>query len=131
MNLKHFDHAELGCFCCNEVQLADGFGKALDELRETLGAPMVVNSCCRCAPHNAQLITQGLPAHPTSLHMIENPKWKIDTCAIDIHAVEAAYRGRLIAIAWGKGWSVGMGGRFLHLDRRTDTIGLPQVTFHY
>lgn len=97
-------------------------------LQETCGVNFVVNSCCRCPKHN-----KNIGGHYRSLHLTENPAWKIGgTCAIDLR-IPASHPHRKLVwdIAWKQGWSIGDNVAFLHLDRRTDYIGLPQAVFTY
>jgi hypothetical protein len=124
--LIHFSHAELACPRSRAVALAPGFGDALDRLRDAYGLAMVLTSACRSAEHNARI-----GGHARSLHLIGNPHWRCDTCAVDVRMVDGPARGRLIALAWERGWSVGIAPSFLHLDRRTAVVGLPQTTWLY
>lgn len=57
--------------------------------------------------------------------------WHCDTCAVDVKMVDGPARGRLIELAWDHGWSIGIAPGFLHLDRRTAVLGLPQTTWLY
>jgi hypothetical protein len=45
--------------------------------------------------------------------------------------VDGPARGRLIELAWARGWSIGIAAGFLHLDRRTAVLGLAQTTWVY
>lgn len=123
---KHFSRAELACRGTGELKLAEGFIEALEALRETYGYPMVVTSCCRTVEHN-----QKVGGHPASLHLIGNPKWGVDTCAIDIARPSGDRLHRLISFALRQGWSVGLAKTFVHLDRRSFYLQLPPVFYTY
>ena len=122
----HFSHAELACPRTRAVVLAPGFGEALDALRDSYGLAMPLTSACRSAEHNARI-----GGHPRSLHLIANAHWRCDTCAVDVAMADGPSRGRLIELAWDRGWSVGIAPGFLHLDRRTAVLGLAQTTWVY
>src|SRR3990172_11881 len=120
-----FSHEELESPDTHEVRLADGFALELIRLRATGGKPMKVNSCCRSAAHNL-----AIGGHPRSLHIYDAPQHGLNGCAaIDIATPDAPQRAKLRRLAWGMGWSVGLGRWFLHLDRR-DLAGLPQREFN-
>lgn len=126
MALRYFTDAELACPTTGQLVLAPRFGEYLDELRHTFGLAMRVNSCCRSPEHNVKV-----SGHATSLHLIGNPKWGTDTCAIDIHVPGGAYRGALMRVAWDQGWSLGIAQTFLHLDLRSRYTSLSQTTYLY
>lgn len=128
---RFFTAEELACPTSGEVKLAEGFLEVLDDLRRRYNFPMVVTSCCRSREHNKNLIDQGFQAHPTSLHMIDNPKWKIDTCAIDIKRPDSAKLWHLVNLATTFGWSVGIATTFIHLDRRYQYTRLPNKVYTY
>ncbi len=126
---QHFSEAELACKHCGRVQFHPGFLDELEILRVALDQPMQINSGCRCAVHNA-----AVDGHPNSLHVLDreqHPGMR-GTLAVDVHTPDGAYRGRLFALAWGRGWSIGWNAKksFLHLDRRI-MVGLAQTTFDY
>jgi len=124
--LTYFSHSELACPRTRAVVLAPGFGEALDALREAYGMALRINSACRSAEHNARI-----GGHSRSLHLIANAHWRCDTCAVDVMMVDGPARGRLIELAWARGWSIGIAAGFLHLDRRTAVLGLAQTTWVY
>lgn len=131
MSLTFFTHNELACPRTRAVQLAPGFGAALDALRLEFGQAMSINSACRSTAHNGRI-----GGHPRSLHLIANPHWSfqgspLDTCAVDVHTPDGAYRGRLIEVAWKHGWSIGIAGTFTHLDLRSRYTPLAQTTYLY
>ena len=127
---SHFARKELQCKCgCGLANFHPGFLDKLEELRVELDEPMSLTSACRCTTHNIKV-----GGHERSLHIGDNPQHSGQggTLAIDVATPNAAYRGRLVAIAWILGWSIGWGGKkgFVHLDRR-DMVGLSQTTFDY
>ena len=124
--IEYFSRGELACPRTRAVVLAPGFGDALEDPRDAYGLAMTLTSACRSAAHNVQV-----GGHPRSLHLIANPHWRCDTCAVDVAMADGPSRGRLIELAWERGWSVGIAPGFLHLDRRSAVLGLPQTTWVY
>ena len=125
-NIILFSDAELACPETGMVVLADGFEYSLTTLREDFGRPMKVNSCCRSAAHNKKI-----GGHPHSLHVWDENYYGLDgTAAIDIATPNVSYAKDLLLMALERGWSVGVGKGFLHLDRR-DYAKLPQGIFGY
>lgn len=121
-----FSHVELACPATGIVRLADGFAVHLVDLRVAFGQPMRVNSCCRSEVHN-----KAIGGHPHSLHVFDHPHHPINgTAAIDIATPDGPARARLARLAWLRGWSVGRGHGFLHLDCR-HLAGLAQARFSY
>lgn len=120
---------EFWCKHCRELNLHPGFIEALQDVRSRLSIPMHPTSGCRCAVYN-----EDIGGHKRSLHVLDAPQHagQQGTLAVDIAAVDGTYRGKLFAIAWDLGWSIGWNAKrgFLHLDRR-DWIGLPQTSFDY
>lgn len=124
-----FNMQQLACRCgCSTLKLMPGFLSALVELQEACGVVFPVNSCCRCPAHN-----ERVGGNPRSMHMTVNEHHKLDgTCAIDIGFPEGhEHRELLMTEAWKRGWSIGVHPRFVHLDRRTKYVGLPQTRFKY
>ena len=121
-----FTAKELACKDSHVVRLARGFARALIELRQDLGLPMRVNSCCRSADYN-----RLMRGHERSLHVYDHPHHPTGgTCAIDIHCPDNEYAWKLARLVMEKGWSVGRGKTFVHLDRRRD-FNLPDGFFTY
>jgi len=120
---------ELACNHCGLGRLAPGFASNLVEFRVELDQPMDPNSVCRCTEHN-----ENEGGHPRSLHVFDYPAHPTEgCCAIDVRTWDKPllYREQLIALARKKGWSIGFGNGFLHLDRRTDYTTLPRAEFNY
>ena len=124
-----FTANELRCKGSGKLILAPGFADHLLDLRVMMDEPMTVNSCCRSAAHN-----QSVGGHPRSLHVCDTPHWPTGgCCAIDIGTRNRPpeYRANLTRIALSMGWSVGVHGGFIHLDRRGDFTERPQAVFSY
>lgn len=128
----HFTRRELGSPDTGEVRYAPGFLDRLEGLRAEVDRGMSITSGCRSPAYNQRLVDDPrYQAHPTSLHMFDNPKWRIDACAVDVACTDAAFRHALITAATARGFSVGVHRHFLHLDDRTTFIGLPPAVFTY
>jgi hypothetical protein len=129
---KNFTHAELQCPMTKKVKLAPGFADKLQELRDALGRPMHVTSCCRSGEYNQDLMDRGFSASVSSFHLMENLVHNTGgTCAIDIRAGDGEYNAQLSRIALQLGWSVGVARTFFHLDRRSDYTTREQILFVY
>lgn len=128
--LKNFTKDELACPLTGGMRFHDGFPEALQLLRDTIGAPIYVSSCCRSMAYNNTLTLASV----RSLHVYDYPdteRGHKGTLAIDIRVVDHVYRHELIKCATMLGWSgyVIPGGN-VHLDRR-DLIGEPTIWWHY
>lgn len=130
MNLPNFTVDELRCKGSGLLALAPGFGQALQGLRDAAGFAMTLNSVCRSYAHNIDV-----KGHLRSLHVCDFPYWPTGgTCAVDVRLIEGEHdvlRGKLVELAWDRGWSIGFHPRFLHLDLRTEYASLPQKEFTY
>ena len=131
MMLKYFTEEELQCPSGKVVKLEEGFGEKLDELRGALGKPIVLTSACRTTAHINWLLQRGYPASTNSFHLIDNPKYGTDTCAVDVAIPDSAYRKDIIKLALEEGWTVGVAKSFVHIDRRSDYTDLPQIVYVY
>jgi hypothetical protein len=121
-----FTEDELACKQTGVVQLADGFGERLVELRETFGHPIHVTNCCR-----SQASNKSMGGHPRSLHCyIHNAHGLNGAAAIDIAPPSPELRWRFVGLAKELGWSLGIAAGFWHLDRR-DLAGLVPTVFGY
>jgi hypothetical protein len=129
--LKYFTEEELQCPSAKIVKLADGFGQKLDDLREMLDRPMTLTSACRTSSHIDSLLERGYPASKNSFHLIDNPKYGTDTCAVDVSVPDSEYRKELIKVALQEGWTVGVAKSFVHIDKRSDYTELPQIVYVY
>jgi len=125
--IPYFSHDELACKQTGKIVLASGFADKLVELRTRFNQPMVVTSCCRSKECNSKI-----GGSPKSFHVYDQPFYPTGgACAIDIAITDGATRGKLIHLAWGLGWSIGISKSFIHLDRRIDYTNLKQTTFFY
>lgn len=125
MTLKYFTDAELAAKDTGIVKLADEFGERLDALREAWGKPLIVNSCCRTAKHNAEI-----GGHPKSLHVYDKPFHRTGgTCACDFRRMED--EDDFKKLAFSMGFSIGNESSCVHVDDRTRVLGLPQAQFSY
>jgi len=126
---KNFTAKELRCKGSGLLILAPGFGEELQALRDAFGQPMVLNSACRSLERNRQI-----GGHPRSLHICDFPPHKTGgCCAVDVDTSRrpVEYRRALQQLAWDRGWSIGLGNSFLHLDLRIRYTKLPKAVFHY
>lgn len=114
--MSHFTDIELKCRCCGELKLEHGFRDKLEQLRIVYGKPMVVNCAYRCVVHNKEV-----GGSKNSYHL--------KGMAIDVHCPDGRDRHKLVGLAIGLGWSVGVYKTFLHLDRRIDE-GVEAVVFY-
>lgn len=106
LDLQYFTKEELTCSCgCNELIVNHGFIKKIEDIREFLGFPFVVNSFYRCEKYNKQI--GGVK---NSYHLLGR--------AMDIKASgERAYR--IIEVASDFGFrGIGVYPTFVHLDDR-------------
>jgi len=127
-----FTEEEFRCKCgCGLLRMHPGFAEDLQALRSAFGRPMKVLSGCRCKAYN-----ETVGGHPRSLHVGDFPahadKGQEGCLAVDIEAVDGAYRGELFMWGWRMGFAIGWNAKrgFLHNDRRV-LIGLPQTCFDY
>lgn len=131
MYSKHFSKKELACPTTDEIKLQVGFIDHLELLRTRYGHPMQITSACRTREHNAWLKSRGYPASDNSFHLIRNPKYGTDTCAVDVAMPESSLRAKLIHEALSLGWTVGIAKTFLHFDKRAEYTSLPQIVYFY
>jgi len=126
-----FTREEFACPTTGELEFAPDFLGSLHELRTVYNKPMVVTSGCRSYEHNAKLIQEGLPASPSSFHLISNQKYNCNTCALDVARMNGPDLGEFLFIAWSRSWSIGLAKTFIHLDRRIDNSIRPQTFYTY
>lgn len=108
--LRYFSLTEFACRHCGLAQMHDGFLRRLDDLRHTLGAPLVVTSGYRCPIHNQAVSSSG----PNGPHTTGR------AADLRVHGGTAL---RLVALAEQMGFT-GVGvrqhgpqdGRYVHLD---------------
>ncbi len=116
----HFTYEELACPKTGIVQLQPGFIDDLELFRVTYNNPVYPTSCCRSEDHNA-----SIGGHERSLHMFNNPYWKIDTIAIDVKRPADELLHYMIKAALLLDWTVRIYARHVHLDKRNKYLDLP------
>jgi len=120
----YFSDNELKCKCCGLKNLDPYLEIELLIYRETLGLPLLVNSCCRCPKHNKEI-----GGAPNSYHKTEGvDDGRKGTLAIDLRVRNDEERAIMMTVAFNLGWSVGCYKTFIHIDRRVD-IGKKQKAF--
>jgi hypothetical protein len=110
------------------IKMDPRFARALPELREAWGEPLLTNSVCRTPAHNTRI-----GGHWRSLHLTDNPHWpSVGSMAADIRWRSWSTTKKLAfaRMAYSMGWSVGLHDGFCHVDRRAD-IGLTKRCFLY
>lgn len=86
----YFSEEPFGCRCgCGLNAFDPDMRRILNEVREELGIPLIINSGCRCADHNASLPN----AAPNSAHL-PGPDGLCH--AVDIKCLRDVTRGRLL-----------------------------------
>lgn len=66
--IKHFTADEFVCACCGEERMEHFFLADLDDVREKLGFPIIVNSGYRCPEYNDKISSTGRAGpHTTGL----------------------------------------------------------------
>ncbi len=127
LSLKYFSDIEIRCKKTHGIRLDPIFDRLLAKLRENVGEPMVVTSCCRSKVHNT-----NVGGSKGSFHVYDFPYHDTaGTCAIDIRRKGSTYDFKLILEAWELGFSVGVHPSFFHFDCRTAVTGKPQIVFAY
>lgn len=108
--LRHFSLVEFACRHCGKAEMAPGFLRRLDDLREVLAAPLVVTSGYRCPAHNQAVSNTGADGPHTTGRAAD----------LRVHGGVAL---RLVALAQQMGFTgVGVAqhgpraGRYVHLD---------------
>jgi len=128
--LPYFSDSELRCRHCHVLKLDLVFAALLVALRVAWGEALTPTSVCRCAEHN-----KAIGGHPTSMHLVENPKHPTDGCAaVDVfwRLWNANQQLRFARLAYKMGFSVGLHVGFVHLDVRSAAhIGLPKTIYTY
>ena len=116
---KHFAPHEMACKCCGALDMNDHFMGMLDNLREEVCMPVIINSGYRCPKHNAEIGGSKNSAH-------------LEGKAADIrvgghHAATLLYHAFNLGF---KGYGIKQNGpferRFIHLDTASDEPGRPR-----
>ena len=111
-----------------ERNMYPGFADRIDAIRRAWGKPLIVNSCCRSAEHNAKI-----GGHPRSLHVYDKPFHPTEgTCAIDFRLFPTPEENEALKqLAMKMYFSVGDESGCIHIDDRFLLLGLPQQRFSY
>jgi hypothetical protein len=128
---EHFTKKEFACPTTGRIRVQDNFFTHLERLRVAYDSPMITTSGCRTQEHNEWLIRRGYAASPNSFHLIANPKYFTDTCALDIARPNGEDFHRLVRIATEQQWAIGIASSFIHLDCRAFYADLPAIIYTY
>ena len=109
----HFDSSEFACKCgcgygLGENDVSEDLIRILENMRDMIGGPIVINSGCRCVEHNNEV--GGVPnsAHTRGL-------------AADISVSSGWQRYQVVDAAFACGaMGVGVDKTFVHVD--VDTV---------
>ena len=119
----NFSRSEFACRCgCGFDRVDPRLVAWLQDLRDTLGSPIVVNSGCRCTRHN-----RAVGGSPTSQHLAGRAA---DIRAPGVRLAELYRLAELHRQAEAGGIGVYPDGGFVHLDvrgRRARWGWLPHV----
>lgn len=119
MSFRHFKFEDFECKHCGSNLTDQQFIKSLDELRERVGFPLIVNSGYRCPDYNSQVSTTGRNGPHTTgravdLGVSHDKAWFV---------LKEAFRMGFTGIGVkGHGTS-----RFIHLDAIADPQARPRV----
>ena len=110
MNLtKNFSKRECACKCCGECHMDSTFMEVLQDLRDTVGFPLIITSGYRCDVHN-----RAVKGANSSQHI------RGKAVDIDTSSLTADQKQRLMAAIQKdkriKG--VGVATSFIHIDSR-------------
>jgi hypothetical protein len=132
---KSFYEYEFRCRCgCGLVRIHPGMLELLQRVRDDVhlltGIGMTITSGCRCKAHNDRV-----GGAPRSFHISDFCQWgdQEGALAVDVALPQGGaglYRGTLVHAAWDRGFSIGWGKGFIHLDGRA-AIGIQQTSFDY
>lgn len=105
---QFFSQKEFSCKCgCGFCSPATPLVLALDYLRRLWGSPVIINSGCRCASHNASVGGASQSRHLVGLAADIRPRDMEMFSAFD----------SLVCAAFGRlsGWELKIYDRFIHL----------------
>ena len=112
---KYFNRKEFGCpDGCGFDNISQELVDMLDDIREEMNEPMIINSGCRCKKYNKKIGGASNSAHLRGL-------------AVDIHAI-GDHRARLLPIIEEHFIRRGYGKTFVHIDIDDS---LPQTQWVY
>jgi len=105
--ISHFKNSELSCSCGCGMEVEADLVFALEQLRQIMGIPLIINSGARCIEHN---LDSGGAVNSKHINGIAADIAWIDDCAmINILTVARNCGFHGIGVNWGK---------FVHLDLR-------------
>ena len=117
LGIKHFKAKEFACKCCGDLRISTELVILLDNIREALGMPLVVNSGYRCRLHNEEV-----GGSPSSSHL--------KGLAVDLKVPTSRIRFLLLRALLSSGIErIGLGKDFIHVDLDPDKP--PKVAWHY
>jgi uncharacterized protein YcbK (DUF882 family) len=101
---KWFNRNEFACNCgCGKADVSQALVDRLDQIRETMDAPLHVNSGCRCEAYNAKV-----GGKPDSAHT--------HGTAADIRIPDGATRFKFLQVAFVLFPRIGVYDSFIHVD---------------
>ena len=114
----HFSRSEMECKCgCGLMNMKDSTMQMLERVRLRYGAPMTINSACRCPARNEAEGGKPGSAHP-------------DGYAVDAKVANGRQRWDLVDAAIEVGFNrIGIAKGFVHLDNHPDKF--PNVIWSY
>ena len=103
--IKWFKNKEFNCKCgCGKNNISITLVSMLDELREKIGIPIVINSGCRCKTHNKMVGGADDSAH-------------VEGLAVDIRCLASQTRYKLLDKIFKINFArVGIAKTFIHVD---------------
>lgn len=106
---KDFNKSEFMCKCgCNKFNLSPVLIDALQQLRDYIGQPIIINSACRCEKHNV-----AVGGVKNSLHL------RGKAADIRVKGIEPRELARLAAeISDFRNGGIGTYDNFVHVDVR-------------
>lgn len=119
---KHFTYYECVCPCCDRLKITPGFYKhmeLLEQMRENLGFPIIINSGYRCPDYNVFIggakqswhmlfATDIRPAWVPGYAVMDEEEWIKRLQAMREEAEKLKFGG------------IGTYGTFIHLDLRPE-----------
>jgi len=105
---KNFTTNEFRCKCCGAIIIEVGLIGGLQQLRDLIGKPIIINSGYRCEKHNKEV-----GGSPKSQHLLGKAA---DIRTLDMSPVDLAYYAKEIDVF--KNGGIGLYPNFVHLDVR-------------
>jgi len=108
---EHFTFSELACRCCGRVYITPGLLYLLEDIREQIRRPVVINSGYRCPSHNAAIGGKPLSQHPLGTAAdINIPR--------DLGAGRELLLGKIVqcVVKWQGGYKFYEEDSFVHVD---------------